>query len=250
MTKITAHRGYSAKYPENTMISFEKAVKVGAERIELDIYATTDKKLVIHHDYALGRTNNGEGFIFEKTWEYLKHLDAGSWLGKEFSGERIVVLEDVFKTFHSKIEYEIEFKGFGKEFIQQGVALVRENNLQDCVEFTSFSAFTLSYLRKMLPNVKLGMFIPPLAPWQSLELAQKISFAEMQLGEISVGHFPLELLTTEFVKYLHSNRFLVHAANCQTETDIMTALSYGVDQLATDDPELAIKVRDEFMKRC
>ena len=78
MTKIYAHRGFSEKYPENTMLAFEKAVEIGVDGIELDVHLTKDNELVIIHDEDVKRTTNGEGLVKDMTLEELKKLDASA----------------------------------------------------------------------------------------------------------------------------------------------------------------------------
>lgn len=73
--KIFAHRGYSSKYPENTMLSFKKAIEFGCDGIECDVQITKDGKAVVIHDESVDRTSNGEGFVKDFTYEELLQLD-------------------------------------------------------------------------------------------------------------------------------------------------------------------------------
>lgn len=61
MIKNFAHRGFSGKYPENTMLAFKKAIEFGADGIELDVQLTKDEEIVIIHDETIDRTTNGKG---------------------------------------------------------------------------------------------------------------------------------------------------------------------------------------------
>ncbi len=61
MTKNFAHRGFSGKYPENTMLAFEKAIEAGADGIELDVQLTKDGEVIIIHDETIDRTTDGKG---------------------------------------------------------------------------------------------------------------------------------------------------------------------------------------------
>ena len=63
MTKNFAHRGFSGKYPENTMLAFQKAIEVGADGIELDVQLTKDGEVVIIHDETIDRTTDGKGYV-------------------------------------------------------------------------------------------------------------------------------------------------------------------------------------------
>ena len=89
---VAAHRGWSEKYPENTMIAFEKAIELGVDQIEIDIRITKDNELVIIHDNTVDRTTNGSGKVCDFTLEELKDMDAGSWKDEKFSNCRIPTL--------------------------------------------------------------------------------------------------------------------------------------------------------------
>ena len=67
MAKNIAHRGFSGRYPENTMLAFEKALEAGAEGIEFDVHLTKDGQLVIIHDELLDRTTDGKGLVADCT---------------------------------------------------------------------------------------------------------------------------------------------------------------------------------------
>lgn len=84
---IYAHRGYSAKYPENTISAF-KAALPHVDGIELDVQLTRDGRLVVIHDETVDRTTNGSGFVKDMTLRQLRLL-------RTESGERIPTLEEV-----------------------------------------------------------------------------------------------------------------------------------------------------------
>ena len=74
--KNFAHRGFSGKYPENTMLAFKKALEAGADGIELDVQMTKDGQVVVIHDEKVDRTTNGTGLVRDYTLEELRKLDA------------------------------------------------------------------------------------------------------------------------------------------------------------------------------
>ena len=76
MTRNFAHRGYSGKYPENTMLAFRKAAEAGADGIELDVQLTRDGEPVIIHDELVDRTTDGTGRVKDFTLAELQALDA------------------------------------------------------------------------------------------------------------------------------------------------------------------------------
>jgi glycerophosphoryl diester phosphodiesterase len=84
-----AHRGCSARYPENTLAAFKGAIDAGAQMIELDVCLSKDRHLVVIHDKTVDRTTNGSGAVKMLTLAQLRQLDAGSWFDPRFNAERL-----------------------------------------------------------------------------------------------------------------------------------------------------------------
>ena len=78
-TVVTAHRGSSGKYPENTILAFNEAIKIGADIIEFDLRGTTDDVPVVIHDTTIDRTSNGNGNIEEFSLAEIKKLNFSHW---------------------------------------------------------------------------------------------------------------------------------------------------------------------------
>jgi glycerophosphoryl diester phosphodiesterase len=76
LTKI-GHRGACGYAPENTLLSFQKAIELNVDMVELDVYVCKTGELVVIHDEKVDRTTNGHGYVMEKTFEELRSLDAG-----------------------------------------------------------------------------------------------------------------------------------------------------------------------------
>src|SRR5438270_12822926 len=94
---IIAHRGGSAEAPENTMAAFRHAIDIGMRFVELDVQMSREGELVVMHDETVDRTNDGTGAIHDMTLEELRNLDAGSWFGPQFVGEKIPMLREVLE---------------------------------------------------------------------------------------------------------------------------------------------------------
>lgn len=109
--KIFAHRGYSGKYPENTILAFKKALDIGVDGIELDVHKSKDGKLVVIHDEDIKRTFDGEGLIKDYTLKELQDFKCKDL--KFFNNEecKICTLEDVIKLIKNEnITLNIEAK--------------------------------------------------------------------------------------------------------------------------------------------
>ena len=84
------HRGAMGHEPENTLLSVRKALSLGVDAVEIDVYNVEDN-LVVIHDRNLSRTTNGTGYLTERSFQYLRSLDAGK-------GEQIPTLREVIDT--------------------------------------------------------------------------------------------------------------------------------------------------------
>ena len=93
---VVAHRGLLLDAPENTLANFSACLNLNLG-FEVDVQRSQDGKLVCVHDSTVDRTTNGKGKVAEKTLAELKKLDAGSWFGDSFKGQRIPTLDEVLK---------------------------------------------------------------------------------------------------------------------------------------------------------
>ena len=85
---VAAHRGNAKYFPENTLAAFRSALSLSPDMLETDLHMTSDGEIVIMHDHLVDRTTNGSGLVREKTYEQIRKLDAGSWKGEQFIGEK------------------------------------------------------------------------------------------------------------------------------------------------------------------
>ena len=111
--KVMAHRGYSGVYPENTMLSFREAVKVGCDAIEMDVHETRDGRLVVIHDERLDRTTDGTGRICEHSFAELQQVNAAACYKGKYAPERYGLEHKVmFSSFnHVSLRRILEISG-------------------------------------------------------------------------------------------------------------------------------------------
>ncbi|HIJ73734.1 MAG TPA: hypothetical protein HPP83_06500 [Candidatus Hydrogenedentes bacterium] len=115
LISVVAHRGASAYAPENTMAAFRLALEMNADAFELDVRLTKDGELVVIHDPVLERTTDGAGPVAMHTLAALKCLDAGSWKGTDFAGERVPTLAEALAFAKDTIGVYIEIKDCGSD---------------------------------------------------------------------------------------------------------------------------------------
>lgn len=161
--KIWAHRGCSLHYPENTLLSFQKAAALeGLEGIELDVQRSKDGKLVVIHDELLKRTTDGTGYVKDYTLSELKQFHILT-KNEEFE-ETIPTLTEVLDLLQDKMKHglklnielknsKIMYPGMEKQVID----LVKEYGLEEQVIYSSFYAKSLERIRKLLPEAEIGI---------------------------------------------------------------------------------------------
>ena len=92
---VCGHRGYSLRYPENTLPAFEAAKAWGATTVEIDVVLTADGEPVVLHDRTLDRTTDGHGFAADLGLERIRSLDAGAGFNSRFAQTRVPTLAEV-----------------------------------------------------------------------------------------------------------------------------------------------------------
>lgn len=153
-----AHRGASAYAPENTMISFRKALQLGANGIELDLQRTKDGKIVIFHDKKIDKKSNGKGEISDYKYKELLDFDFGSWFDIKYKNEKIVLFENFAKEFLSKnLTFAIELKQEGIE--KDVLEIIKKYATHDDIYITSFYFNALKNVRMIDSNIKLSWLI-------------------------------------------------------------------------------------------
>ena len=161
--KVYAHRGYSGKYPENTMLAFKKAAETGCDGIELDVQLTSDGQVVIIHDEKIDRTTDGTGNVKDYTLEELKKFHAAaSWNGI-YGFEPIPTLEEYFQWVKdTDLVTNIEIKSgvyYYEELEEKTLALVRKYGLEKKIIFSSFLHSSITLLRKLAPEIPCGALV-------------------------------------------------------------------------------------------
>ena len=141
------------------MAAFKKAVALGANFIETDLQLSRDARFVAIHDATVNRTTNGQGTVHDMTLTELRRLDAGSWFGSEFAGERIPTLDEIlaFSKKHDVVFY-LEIKPGGSWGGEHAlIGALRESGEIPRAVVISFDAAIVLSLRKIEPTLMTGL---------------------------------------------------------------------------------------------
>ncbi len=231
---MVAHRGYRAKYPENTKVAFENAINIGAKMIELDVSLTKDRQVVVIHDDTLERTTNGKGAINCFTLAELKKLDAGSWYDPQFKGERIPTLEEVLDLVKDRTLMNIELKEIYYEeqdstdtIENQVINLVRKKGMEQAVIISSFE---IKYLERLCKKDNL-----PAMAFISRKPADASVVEACKKLELFSWHPWYEILTQEQVDMMHDAGIKVFSFTVNSKDTFLKLCKMGVDGVFTDD---------------
>jgi glycerophosphoryl diester phosphodiesterase len=159
--EIIAHRGYSARAPENTLAAIETAIAAGADAVEFDLHVSADGVPVLFHDHLLERTSSGSGPLRDVSYLELGKLDAGSWFGPHFAGERIPRFADALQRSRGRVARiypEVKHYG-GRDDLDAMVEAVREADLVPSTVFISMDWGALGQMRGAHPDLNIGYIV-------------------------------------------------------------------------------------------
>lgn len=238
MTSIWAHRGASAKAPENTLAAFAQAIRDGANGIELDVQLSADGALVVIHDETIDRTSNGRGAVSAMPLSELRKYDYSG--GNEaFAGSTIPTLHEVYELVRpTNLIVNVELKTTRNVYpgIEQAALEAQvQMGMQGRVIYSSFNHFTLKKLHSLSPDAKLGVLY-------SSELINPWSYARyLNAGAI---HCPYQQLLDhpQIVQHAHSTGIKVHTWVVDHPATMRDLMRMGVDAVITNNPDLGVAV--------
>ena len=156
---VWAHRGASGYAPENTLVSFQKAIEMGADGVELDVQLTKDGQLVVIHDEWIDRTSNGTGWVKDMTLEELRRFNYNKTC-PEVKWAEIPTLEEVYALLRpTGLTINVELKTgivFYPEIEERVVELTSRMGMEDRVLYSSFNHRTCVKLHELKPNAYVG----------------------------------------------------------------------------------------------
>ncbi len=229
MQKLTviAHRGWSAKYPENTLLAFREAIALGADAIEFDVRRSKDGELVISHDAEVSRTTNGKGDISKLTFSKLRTFNAGQ-------GERIPTLREVLELGKGKIAFQCEIKDPGIE--EKVVALIDDVGVMDTTYFSSFNHAIMGKVKALRPAAKVATLETKVDMGSEAKQQQLAKQFVQRAGKIQAMavHIHLNDASPIIIKHLHENGLRVNVWTVDSEILFEELVKMGVDGIFTN----------------
>lgn len=212
------HRGARAYAPENTLASFEKAIEIGVDAVELDVRKSRDGELVVMHDADIKRTTSGKGLVSDLSLAQIKAYSS--------DGEKVPTLGEALDFLGGKVKVFIELKEQGSE--EQVLAEVRKRGMEKDVVITSFLEDALKKVRERDAAIPTGLIYAKHSNPIKAALTLKANYL-----------LPLYRFThTANVQKAHQNGLKVVVWTINTPEEVAEYVKKGVDGIASDKPDI------------
>lgn len=231
--RLCAHRGFNTVAPENSLPAFGAAVALGAEEIEFDLWSTKDGVLVSAHDATLKRVSDGEGKIYEKTYEELLSLDFGAKHGEKFKGLKIPTFEEILKKFAGRVIMNIHVKIWDMNFpdpkFEKIVALIRKYDCEKHIYFMTTNDDIIKRFMEYAPDLKVCV------GWDG----NKDDPLSMVKRAKALGAYKIQLFKPYFneetVRMAHENGILCNVFWADDVDEARHYFEMGIDTVMTND---------------
>jgi glycerophosphoryl diester phosphodiesterase len=231
---VSAHRGFSARTPENTLVSLEEAWRAGATMAEIDVHLTGDGHVVLMHDHTVDRTTTGRGFVKDLTLQEIQALDAGTWFGSEFQGERVPTLRETLEWARGRLILLVELKNYpfrDLPLVDRTLDVVDEMRAEESVVLAGFDHPVLRDIKRRRPGWPLEMIYTG-------RLADPVAAA--RAAGASLVSLEPEFVQPEDVRLLHEADVAV-LTTLERPTDAGRLMAWGVDVLESKDPRMVVE---------
>ena len=252
--RVFAHRGGCALGPENTIAAFDLGMAAGADGLELDVHLSADGVVVVHHDETLDRTTNVAGQLCRLTAAELSTVDAAYRFEHDgrfdFRGQGVGIstLREVLRRY-SDIPIIVEMKVDSAEMGQAVAADVRGADAVGRVCAAGFGPRAVHAARAALPEMATSAAAPEvrLALYRSWVRwpVRNVAYGGYQVPEMAGGH---RIVSPPFIRHAHGAGLEVQVWTVDEREDMNRLLSWGVDALISNRPDLAVATRDAFCR--
>ncbi|HEX9896582.1 MAG TPA: glycerophosphodiester phosphodiesterase [Dehalococcoidales bacterium] len=209
-----AHRGFTRKFPDNTLEAFSAAIKLGADGIECDVHETADNHFIIIHD------NDIEGKrIAEMSLRDVQQVR----LREQY---RIPTLEETLELCRGHVLLNLELKLVYS--LDRLLEMVRAMTTPDELLLSSFQSALITKLADLAPEIRRGILT-------SFSTKDAIKLMTLTRAQVMLPMF--STITMTLVGKLHNRDLSLIVWNCNTSEDIRTALTWDVDGIISDNPD-------------
>ncbi|MGY1530173.1 glycerophosphodiester phosphodiesterase family protein [Luteimonas sp. A649] len=233
---VTAHRGAALMAPENTLASFQAAIAGGADAIEFDVRLSADGAVVVFHDSDFRRVANDPRTVLQTPLSAMRGIDVGSWFDPRFSGERIQTLAEALAFIDRRALALVELKPDAhnaQSLLHATLREIQRAGHEDAVVLASLSPELVRAARAAAPGARLALFANAALPGTALRT---------DFDMLGINHLQIDAAA---VADARRRGYLLQAWTVNDPVRMARYMDLGVDDISTDVPELAVRLRAE-----
>ena len=232
---VEGHRGYCALYPENTLLSYEKAIDLGVDAFEFDIWLSKDKVPVLMHDGSPARTCGVAGNLRDMTLAEIKQLDPcyAEKFGETFRGQvEVPTLYELLELVNRKrpdMKLGVEIKEYTEETVDITVKALKEAGIFERCWFYAFNGRIIRYLKERYNARTMG--------YPDFQMAEFCGYE--WYDEIGLS---MRVVKSEICDFYIAKGLPMHLYCADTEEDVRLCIEKGADLITANDPRPLMKV--------
>ena len=258
-TRVAAHRGGAALWPENSLYAFRRALALGVAFVELDVHLARDGGMVVIHDRTLDRTTEGTGPVGDRTTEALSRLRLRDPAGA-LTEERVPMLDDVLALLiPSSVSLLLEVKGPGQSVYYERVDArlhpiggpryegleervlerIRVSGMSERATVMAFNPDVITRVRALAPATRTTLLVgrshldgPGASVEEALDVAQALGVTDVGLEHA--------LVDASVVTATHRRGLVLGVWTVDDGAEIRRYADLGIDIVTTDRPDLAL----------
>ena len=225
---VIGHRGAAGHEVENTIPSIDKAISLGVDAVEVDVFLCKSGELVVFHDKNLSRLTNSNAFIESLTLDSINKIDV-------INNHKIPTLEEVIKFINKRVHLNIELKGLNTakptyELLQS--LFLNKQDLIDKISISSFNWEELDIIYNLDNDISTAVLTETKAIQMAINQAKKINAKAININ--------YKLLNRKVVKMIKSEYLIINAWTVNEIHQIKRMINLGVDGIITDFPDRVI----------
>lgn len=237
-TIIVAHRGGAKIANENTLSSFQQAIEMGVDMVELDVHMTLDNHVVVCHDMTIDRTTNGAGKIEDMTLQQFKQAVVVDYASKLPTSESMPTLREALELMKGKSKILLEIKRRNKNqyagLEQQIIDMIHEMDMVDQVVIQSFDDQALFTVHQLDPTVRIEKLLFCRLPFGMCFDGKLNRFSVEKYKMCASLNFMYKFIDQKSIDKLHAEGFEVKVWT----VDDPRKLNYKADGVITNRPDL------------
>jgi glycerophosphoryl diester phosphodiesterase len=244
---VTAHRGYSMAFPENTLAAFQGGIDAHADWVELDIYKTKDGQIIVSHDATTKRTGDKDLVIANSTFKELSQVDVATEFRTKHGltlaqcpAQHMPLLKDALALIMKQKRTYLSIQPKA-DCVADAIVIVRSAKAENMVGFNDGSLKYMSEVKNLAP--KIPVF------WDRLpttDIDDDIRVAKEKGFETIVVHY--KGITPEKINKIHAANLKAGAWTVDERDDLENLEKMGIDRIYTDDPKLLISIKKDLQK--